>query len=93
MARLAQAGERQLRELLATSWDAFGDPELRRAAEPRLVELARRLHEGATVVEVRLFLSDLRGTRWPERFGRRWANRDRRVAERIVGWYHVSAGE
>jgi hypothetical protein len=88
-----RSGEQQLRDLLRENWDPFEDPEFRASAEERLVDLARRLHEGATVVDVRVFLSDLRHTRWPERIGRKWMTRDRRVAEKIVSWYHGATGE
>jgi hypothetical protein len=87
------SGEEQLRQLLQDNWDPFADPDFRRSVENRVADLARRLHEGATVVDVRVFLSDLRHTRWPERGGRKWATRDRRVAEKIVGWYHGATGE
>lgn len=86
-------GEQQLGELLDESWDPFTDPEFRRSAESRLAELARFLHEGATAIDVRVFLSDLRHARWPERTGRKWTTRDRRVAEKVVHWYHASTGE
>jgi hypothetical protein len=88
-----ESGHRELRDLLTENWDPFSDAGFRAAAEERLVDLARRLHEGADVVDVRVFLSDLRHTRWPERMGRKWMTRDRRVAEKVVGWYHASTGE
>ena len=87
------AGERELQKLLDASWDPYADPNFRGSADARLFELARRLHEGATVVDVRVFLSDLRQTGWPTRIGRKWMTRDRRVAEKVVSWYHSSTGE
>jgi hypothetical protein len=49
--------------------------------------LAQRLREGATAVDLRLMLADLRREVQGERFGRKWATRDGRVAEKIVVWY------
>jgi hypothetical protein len=86
-------GEPELQGLLGASWDPYADQDFRGAADARLFELARRLHEGANVVDVRVFLSDLRHMRWPERIGRKWMTRDRRVAEKVVSWYHHSTGE
>ncbi|SRR6266536_4595093 len=88
-----RSGEKQLRHLLRSNWDPFEDPGFEAETEPRLVDLGRRLHEGAGVVDVRVFLSDLRRTRWPERHGRKWMSRDRRVAERLVVWYHETTRE
>ena len=88
-----RSGENQLRHLLRRNWDPFEDPDFEAAAEDQLVDLVRLLHEGATVVDVRVFLSDLRRTRWPERQGRKWTTRDRRVAEKVVIWYRDSTGE
>ena len=81
-----ETGEEQLDELLRENWDPFADEEFQAAAVDRVTQLARRLHEGATVVDVRVFLTDLRHTRWPERIGRTWMTRDRRVAEKVVAW-------
>jgi hypothetical protein len=88
-----RSGERQLRHLLRSNWDPFEVPGFENAVEESLNLLGRRLHEGATAVDVRAFLSDLRQTRWPDRTGRKWSNRDRRTAERIVVWYHEATGE
>jgi hypothetical protein len=88
-----RSGERQLRHLLRSNWDPFEDPEFEASVNNSLLDLARRLHEGATATDVRVFLSDLRHTRWPERAGRKWSTRDRRVAEKVVVWYRESTGE
>src|SRR5437899_3022071 len=77
-----RSGEQQLRHLLRKQWDPFEDPEFEASAGHKLRDLGRRLHEGATVVDVRVFLSELRNTRWPERRGRKWTTRDRRAAEK-----------
>lgn len=87
------SGEEQLAELLRENWDPFADRAFAAVAANRLTELARRLHEGATVVDVRVFLSDLRNTHWPNRTGRKWTSRDRRVAEKVVVWYQNATGE
>jgi len=87
------AGERQLLHLLRKEWDPFEDAEFQASSSGSLVKLARHLHEGASTVDVRIFLSELRNARWPERQGRKWTTRDRRVAEKIVIWYRDSAGE
>jgi hypothetical protein len=84
-----ETGEEQLDELLREHWDPFADEEFRAAAGDQVAQLARRLHEGANVVDVRVFLTDLRHTRWPERIGRKWTTRDRRVAEKVVAWYRT----
>jgi hypothetical protein len=86
-------GEEQLDELLGEHWDPFDDAGFRASATEDVARLARRLHEGANVVDVRVFLTDLRHTRWPERIGRKWTTRDRRVAEKVVAWYHAASGE
>jgi len=92
-------GERELLELLDANWDPFeprlrgGDPGFRSTARERLFDLGRRLHEGAGRVDVQVFLNDLRQTRWPERSGGWWMNRDRTVAEKVVDWYHSATGE
>ena len=88
-----RSGEQELASLLEEWWDPFGDEEFRAATGARLFNLARLLHEGATVVDVRIFLSELRNTRWPARVGRKWTTRDRRVAEKVVRWYHAATGE
>jgi hypothetical protein len=88
-----EAGEEQLHDLLRENWDPFSDDEFRAAAGERVAHLARRLHEGANVVDVKAFLTDFRRTRWPERIGRKWMTRDRRVAEKVVAWYHDATGE
>jgi hypothetical protein len=88
-----ETGEEQLQDLLSDNWDPFADAEFRASARERVFQLARRLHEGATVVDVRVFLTDLRHTRRPERIGRKWMTRDRRVAEKVVAWYRGSTGE
>jgi hypothetical protein len=85
--------DRNRGHLLRSHWDPFEDADFEAVAESRLLDLARLLHEGATVVDVRIFLSDLRRARWPERQGRKWTTRDRRVAEKVVIWYRDSAGE
>jgi hypothetical protein len=87
------SGEEQLENLLRENWDPFADPAFVASSANRLADLARRLHEGATVVDVRLFLSDLRHTQWPNRTGRKWTTRDRRVADKVVDWYHGATGE
>jgi hypothetical protein len=43
--------------------------------------------------DVKAFLTALRHTRWPERMGRKWMTRDRRVAEKVVSWYRDATGE
>lgn len=88
-----RSAERELKELLVESWDPFADPDFRSSAEARLVDLGRRLHEGATRVDVQVFLRDLRRTRWPRRTGRKGITRDRRVAEKVLAWYHDATGE
>jgi hypothetical protein len=87
------SGEQQLRDLLRENWDPFADPSFRVAAEDQLLPLARRLHEGATLVDVQTFLHDLRRTRWPERMGRKWTSRDRAVARKVVAWYRDATDE
>jgi hypothetical protein len=72
-----KSGAAELRQLLEENWDPFQDASFRAEAEPRLFDLARRLHEGAGLVDIQWFLHDLRGTRWPERRGRKWWGRDR----------------
>ena len=88
-----ETGEEQLHDLLRESWDPYADDDFRAAARDRVAQLGRRLHEGATVVDVRVFLTDLRHTRWPERMGRKWMTRDRCVAEKVVSWYRQATGE
>jgi hypothetical protein len=87
------SGEKQLQHLLRKTWDPFADSDFEASTHDRLVDLARLLHEGAAVVDVRIFLSELRRTRWPDREGRKWVTRDRRVAEKVVIWYRDSTGE
>jgi hypothetical protein len=88
-----ESGNQGLEDLLSESWDPFADAEFRIAAAERLQVLGRRLHEGATLVDVQTFLHDLRRTRWPERMGRRWTSRDRAVARKVVAWYRDATGE
>ena len=88
-----ESGEQELRRLLFENWDPFGDADFRVVADDRLLPLARRLHEGASLVEVQTFLHDLRRTRWPERMGRKWTGRDRAVARKVVAWYRTATGE
>jgi hypothetical protein len=87
------AGEAQLSGLLQENWDPFEDESFRADAEPKLFILARRLHQGADLVETQDFLHDLRRSRWPERMGRKWHSRDRAVAEKVVTWYREATGE
>jgi len=54
------SGAEQLGDLLHENWDPFEDACFRADAEERLFALARMLHEGATLVDVRVFLHDLR---------------------------------
>ncbi len=77
------SGEQQLRDLLRENWDPFADANFRLAADDQLLRLTRRLHEGATLVDVQVFLHELRRTQWPERMGRKWTSRDRAVARRL----------
>jgi hypothetical protein len=88
-----KSGAAELQGLLDDNWDPFEDASFRAEAEPRLLDLARRLHEGATVVDVKVLLHDLRRTRWPERMGRKWIGRDRAVARKVIAWYRESTGE
>ena len=87
------SGQRELRGLLADNWDTFADEGFRREVDDQLAILARRLHEGANLVDVQVFLHDLRRSRWPERMGRKWAGRDRAVAKKVVEWYRTATGE
>lgn len=87
------SGQRELRELLADNWDPFADEGFRREADDQLAALARHLHEGATLLDVQVFLHDLRRSRWPERMGRKWTGRDRAVAKKVVEWYRTVTGE
>jgi hypothetical protein len=80
------SGARQLRHLLRKHWDVARD-EPTIATDEFLLAVAHRLREGATAVDVRLMLGDLRREVQGERFGRKWATRDGRVAEKIVVWY------
>jgi len=86
-------GAAELRQLLDETWDPFQDASFRAEAEPRLFGLARRLHEGATLLDVQILLHDLRRTRWPERTGRKWTGRDRAVARKVIAWYRLATGE
>jgi hypothetical protein len=86
-------GEEELHELLQENWDPFGDAEFRASTADEIARLARHLHEGAGVVDVRVFLTGLRHTKWPERIGRKWMTPDRRVAEKLVSWYRGATGE
>jgi hypothetical protein len=88
-----RSGDEQLRHLLRKEWDPMEDPDFEDAVRPRLEDLGRQLHEGATAVDIRIYLSELRRERWPERQGRKWATRDRRTAERLSVWYHEATGE
>jgi hypothetical protein len=88
-----RSGERELTELLAERWDPFADPDFQLSAEKRVVDLGRKLHEGAGRVDVQAFLQDWRHTRWPRRTGRKWTTRDRRTAENVLAWYHDATGE
>jgi hypothetical protein len=88
-----ESGAQELDDLLSENWDPFADAEFRVAAAERLQVLGRRLHEGATLVDVHTFLHDLRRTRWPERWGRKWTSRDRAVAGKVVAWYWNATGE
>jgi len=88
-----ESGADELRQLLEENWDPFEDADFRAEAAPRLFDLARRLHEGADLVDVQWFLHDLRATRWPERHGRKWWGRDRAVARKVVAWYQEATGE
>ena len=87
------SGEAQLSGLLQENWDPFQDENFREDAEPELFILARRLHEGAGLVDIQDFLHDLRRGRWPERMGRKWRSRDRAVAKKVVAWYRGATGE
>ena len=87
------SGADQLSNLLRENWDPFGDSSFRTYAEERLFDLARSLHEGATLVDVQVFLHDLRRSHWPERTGRKWTSRDRAVATKVVAWYREATGE
>jgi hypothetical protein len=87
-----RTGERQLGLLLAKDWEPFKDPDFRQTSESRLIELGRKLHEGATRVDVQVYLQDLRSPRWPGA-SRKWATRDRRTAERIIVWYREATQE
>ena len=78
--------------LLAKDWEPFKDPDFRREAEEQLVELGRKLREGATRVDVQDYLHELRSPRWPDT-GRKWTTRDRRTAERIIVWYREATQE
>ena len=86
-------GRRQLSDLLDESWDPFEDATFRIEAAERIDVLGRQLHEGADIVDVQSFLHDLRHTRWPDRWGRKWTSRDRAVAKRVVEWYRTATGE
>jgi hypothetical protein len=88
-----QTGKLELRDLLEVNWDPFSEPDFPDEVETELFALARHLHEGANVVDVRLRLSDIRNIRWPDRIGRKWATRDQRVAQKVVDWYGVATGE
>ncbi len=88
-----RSGAEQLRDLLRESWDPFEDAGFRAEAEDRLLALGRTLHEGASLVDVQVFLHDLRRSRWPERMGRKWTSRDRAVARKVLGWYREATGE
>jgi hypothetical protein len=88
-----KTGAAEFRQLLDENWDPFQDATFRSETEPRLFELARRLHEGATVVDVQILLHDLRRSRWPERMGRKWIGRDRAVARKVIAWYRRATGE
>jgi hypothetical protein len=87
------SGERQLTELLCENWDPFEDDGFRVEARDRLFALARSLHEGSTLVDVQMFLHELRRSRWPARMGRKWTSRDQAVARKIVAWYGEATGE
>jgi len=82
----ASSGARQLRHLLRKHWDVARD-EPAVATDEFLLALAQRLREGASAVDVRVMLADLRRDVQGERFGRKWATRDSRAAEKIVVWY------
>jgi hypothetical protein len=87
------SGEQQLSDLLRENWDPFEDEGFRVQAQEQLLPLAKQLHEGATRVDVQVFLHDLRTTQWPKRVGRKWTSRDRSVAKKIVAWYQEATGE
>jgi hypothetical protein len=86
-------GRRQLSNLLSESWDPFADTTFWDEVSARVDALGRRLHEGASDLDVHVFLHDLRHTRWPNRTGRKWTSRDRAVARKVVAWYREATGE
>jgi len=88
-----ESGAEQLDSLLWENWDPFREDSFRADAGTELFILARRLHEGATLVDVQDFLHDLRRKGWPERMGRKWRSRDRAVARKVVAWYREATGE
>jgi hypothetical protein len=80
-----RSGKRGLRRPLLKNWDVVGDnPAL--ATDEFLLSLARRLREDATASEIRGILSDFRQEVQGDRFGRKWATRDRRLAEKVFVW-------
>jgi hypothetical protein len=86
-------GREQLSDLLSESWDPFADASFRDHVSPEIDALGRRLHEGANALDVQVCLHDLRHTKWPDRTGRKWANRDRAVGRKVVVWYREATRE
>jgi hypothetical protein len=86
-------GRQQLSDLLSTSWDPFADASFRDHVTPQIDALGRRLHEGASALDVQVFLRDLRHTKWPNRTGRKWGSRDRAVGRKVVDWYREATHE
>ena len=89
----ADRGESELLDLLRQRWDPFADESFREAVQPELAVLARKLHEGATLIETQRSLNELRRRYQPERRGQKWINRDRAVAKHLVSWYESATGE
>jgi hypothetical protein len=86
-------GRQQLSDLLSESWDPFADASFRDHVNPQIDALGRWLHEGASALDVQVFLHDLGHTKWPNRTGRKWASRDRAVGRKVVAWYREATGE
>lgn len=90
----ARSGEQELRALLTANWDVLqDDPEAAQRFDDHLLPLARHLHEGATRLDVQVYLRDVRSQWQPSRYGRKWNRRDQRVSEKVFAWYRAATGE
>jgi hypothetical protein len=89
----SETGQDELRALLVENWDPVREhADLRDEFEPHLLAIARELHEGGDVVDIKVHLARFR-QETQGRDGRRWRRRDRRVAEKVVRWYREATSE